>query len=214
MSRPLFQFNLNSTINNNAYRCLITNTLLMIVNRIPSGSTHTQRQRNLGFTLIELLTALLVLSALMLLAIPGYQRFVNSNRLTAQANELVSDFSMARSEAGARSRPVQACIAATSLACATSGSDWASGRIIWVDTNGNSSLEATEIIKYVPPLDGGVSMVASGPSNTTSMVFQPYGGVSGGSTWTFKLCVPGDANGRQIIMPITGRPIASRIETC
>lgn len=186
----------------------------MTVNRLHTGLNQPQRQDNLGFTLIELLLSLLVLAALMMLALPGYQSFVNSNRLTAQANELVSDFSMARSEAGARSRPVQACIAATSLACATAGSDWAVGRIIWVDTNGNGSLEATEIIKYAPALDGGVSLIASGPSSTTSLTFQPYGGVSGGSTWTFKLCIPGDIRGRQIVMPITGRPLASRIETC
>lgn len=186
----------------------------MTVNRLHTGLAHLQRRHNLGFTLIELLIGLLVLAALLMLALPGYQSFVNSNRLTAQANELVSDFSMARSEAGARSRTVQVCIAATSLACATTGSDWAAGRIVWVDTNGNGSMEATEIIKYTPQLDGGVSLVASGPSNTTSMVFQPYGGVSGGSTWTFKLCVPNDTKGRQIVIPITGRPLASRIDTC
>jgi len=158
--------------------------------------------------------ALLLFATLTLIAIPGYQRFVNSNRLTAQANELVSDLSLARNEAGARSRPARVCIAATSLTCATSGDDWANGRILWVDTNGNNSLDAAEIIKYLPPLDGGVSLVASGPSNTTSLVFQPYGGVSGGSSWTFKLCVPGDTRGREITMPITGRPAAKRIDTC
>lgn len=186
----------------------------MTVNRLLLRTPPLQQKNSLGFTLVELLFSLLVLAVLMMLAIPGYQSFVNSNRLTAQANELVSDFSMARSEAGARSRPAQVCIAATSTSCATSGSDWAAGRIIWVDTNGSSTLDAAEIIKYAPPLDGGVSLVASGPSNTTALIFQPYGGVSGGSTWTFTLCVPGDTKGRQIILPITGRPSASRIDTC
>lgn len=186
----------------------------MTVNRLHAGLNQLRRQGNLGFTLIELLIALLVLAALMMLALPGYQSFVNSNRLTAQANELVSDFSMARSEAGARSWPARVCIAATSTTCATSGSDWAAGRIVWVDTNRSGSLDTAEIIKYVPPLEGGVSLVASGPSSTNELIFQPYGGVSGGSTWTFKLCVPGDTKGRQISIPITGRPTAARIDTC
>lgn len=187
----------------------------MTVNRFTPGPPHSQQQRIRGFTLIELMMTILVLAVILLLAVPGYRSFVNSNRLTAQANELVSDLSLARSEAGARSRRTQVCIAATATSCATSGNDWAAGRIVWVDTDGNGSLDAPgEIIKYVPPLDGGVTLVASGPSNTASLIFQPYGGVSGGSTWTFKLCVPGDTKGRQVVMPITGRAAASRIDTC
>lgn len=186
----------------------------MTFNRFHSDLAHLQPQGSRGFTLIELLISLLVLAALLMLALPGYRSFVNSNRLTAQANELVSDFSMARSEAGARSWPARVCIAATFTTCATSGSDWAAGRIVWVDTNRSDSLDTAEIIKYVPPLDGGVSLVASGPSSTNELIFQPYGGVSGGSTWTFKLCVPGDTKGREISVPITGRPTASRIDTC
>ena len=187
----------------------------MTVNRSTPDLSRLQRQSICGFTVIELMITVALLAVILLLAVPGYRSVVNSNRLTAQANELVSDLSMARSEAGARSRPAQVCIAATSASCATSGSDWAAGRIVWVDTNGNGSLDAPgEIIKYVAPLDGGVTMLASGPSNTASLIFQPYGGVSGGSTWTFKLCVPGDTKGRQVVMPITGRAAASRIDNC
>lgn len=215
MSRPLFPSNPDCTINNIAKTCFTASIPTMTVNRFTPGLTHSQRRSIRGFTLIELMMTILVLATILLLAVPGYRSFVNSNRLTAQANELVSDFSMARSEAGARSRQVQACIAASSTSCATTGSDWAAGRIVWVDTNGNGSLDAPgEIIKYVPPLDGGVTLVASGPSNTASLIFQPYGGVTGGSTWTFKLCVPGDTKGRQVAMPITGRATASRIDNC
>ena len=215
MSRPLFPSNPGCTINNIEEMCITASIPTMTVNRLPSGLTPRQRQRVRGFTLIELMTTILVLATILLLAIPGYRSFVNSNRLTAQANELVSDFSLARSEAGARSRLVQVCIPASATACATTGNDWAAGRIVWVDTNGNGSLDAPgEIIKYVAPLDGGVSMVASGPSSTSSLSFQPHGGVTGGSTWTFKLCLPSDAKGRQVVMPITGRPVASRIDNC
>ena len=187
----------------------------MTANRIKLNSPERIRKSSRGFTLIELLVAVLVLGVLLSLALPSYERFVTSNRLTAQINELVGDLSLARSEAGARSRQVNVCIAVSSTACASSGSDWAAGRIVWVDTNGNGSLDAsTEILKYAPPLDGAVTMVASGPSNTSSIVFLPYGVLAAANNWTFKLCSPGDNKGRQVSVPFSGRAIADRIENC
>ena len=72
----------------------------MTANRIKSNSLD----RIQGFTLIELLVTIVILAILMAIALPSYQRFVISNRLTAQINELVGDLSMARNEAGTRSR--------------------------------------------------------------------------------------------------------------
>lgn len=186
----------------------------MTANRIKSNSRDRIRDHSRGFTLIELLVAVLVLAVLLTIALPSYQRFVVSNRLTAQINELVGDLSQARSEAGARSQQVQMCIAASSTTCASSGSNWAAGRILWVDIDRNGSLDAaTEILKYVPPLDGGVTLVATGPSSTSTIAFPAYGGLApGNSTWTFKLCSPGEAKGRRVTVPLSGRAIAKTEE--
>ena len=193
----------------------------MTANRIKFKSLERNRTNCRGFTLIELMAAILVLGVLLAIALPSYQRFVISNRLTAQINELVGDLSQARSEAGARSRQVQMCIAASSTTCASSGNDWAAGRILWVDINGNGSPDATnnivtnEILKYVPPLDGDVTLVATGPSSVSTITFLAYGGLApGNSTWTFKLCSPGEPKGRRVIVPLSGRAIADRIEDC
>lgn len=190
----------------------------MTTNRIPfiSGHAPPADGRSRGFTLIELMVTIVVLAILLSLALPNYRSFITSTRLTAQINDLVGDLSLARNEAGARSRQVHVCIAASSTACANAGSDWAAGRIIWADTNGNGTLDAGsgEIIKYSPSLEGGVSLIASGPASTNAMVFLPYGRLSGGNTWTFKLCSPGEATGRQVTIPYTGRATAERIETC
>ena len=148
------------------------------------------------------------------LAAQSYRSFITSNRLTAQANELVGDLSLARNEAASRSRNVQVCIAASSTSCAGSGSDWAAGWIVWADNNNNGNLDASEVIKYTAPLTGGVSMVATGPSNLSGMMYLPFGGFSAGSsTWTFTLCSPGDTAGRTVTVPITGRASAKR-DTC
>lgn len=189
----------------------------MTINRVLSNSAlrvHRKCEAQ-GFTLIELMISIALLAILLGLAAPSYRAFVTSNRLTAQANELVGDLSLARNEAASRSRNVRVCIAASSTSCAGSGSNWAAGWIVWADNNNNGGLDAGEVIKYTAPLAGGVSMVAAGPSNLSSMVYLPFGGFSAGSsTWTFTLCSPGDTAGRAVTVPITGRASAKRITTC
>ena len=189
----------------------------MTTNRVPSNpdSLMLAGCPSRGFTLIELMFSIAVLAILLGLAAPSYRAFITSNRLTAQANELVADLSLARNEAASRSRNIQVCIAASATSCAGSGSDWAAGWIVWSDSNNNGSLEASEVIKYTAPLAGGVSMTASGPSDTSILVYLPFGGLSAGSTsWTFTLCASGDTTGRMVSIPITGRASAKRITTC
>lgn len=165
-----------------------------------------------GFSLIELMVAITLLGVLLAVGLPGLGSFVTSNRLTAQINDLVADLSLARNEASTRGRNVNICIASSSTTCASSGTNWAAGRLVWVDTNGNGSLDSgnSEIIKYADPLEGGVSLNSSGPSVT----FRPGGGVTSVGTTTFTLCSPGTVTGRVVSLPFTGRATAKKIETC
>lgn len=55
--------------------------------------------KNNGFTLIELLVALVVLAITIALAAPFFGSMLASNRVATQSNELISLFSLARSEA-------------------------------------------------------------------------------------------------------------------
>ena len=166
-----------------------------------------------GFTVIELMIAVLLLGVLITLAAPGFQSFIVSTRLTGQTNDLVATLSLARSEAAARGKTAQVCQAATATSCSSSTTDtgWANGYIVWADTNGNSAMASTEIIKYIQPLDGGVSVTASNPG---PIAFRAFGGLVGNSAWTFTLCSPGEVKGRQITVSATGRATAMRIETC
>lgn len=163
-----------------------------------------------GFTLVELLIAVLLLAVLLTLAAPAFMSFVTNTRLTSQANELVADLMLTRGEAAARSTSVMLCKAASSTTCATSGTDWSSGRIIWADTNGNSTLDSTEVIKYTQELTGDVVLTAS----SSQITFLPYGNTSGTASWTFTFCPPNSQTGRQVKVPLTGRATATKIETC
>ena len=168
-----------------------------------------------GFTLIELMVSIAILAILLGIAVPGLNQFLVSNRLTSQINELVSDISRARNEAGTRGTRVSICIAASSTTCATSGTAWEAGRIIFTDTNGNGAIDTGEaIIKYAPALDGGTNLVSNSFTSALFITFRPFGGLTSTSGGTFTLCAPGYTEGRQISVAATGRPLASKISTC
>lgn len=181
--------------------------------------TYYRRQINTrrsdGFTLIELMVSIAVLAVLLGIAAPGLSQFLVSNRLSSQINELVSDISQARNEAGGRGTAVSICIAATSTTCATSGTAWEAGRIIFVDPNRNGAIDTGEaIIKFSPALDGGTNLAAASFSSPRYITFRPFGGLTSTSGGTFTLCATGYTTGRQISVAATGRPLASKISTC
>ena len=174
-----------------------------------SKSNGSSSKRSQGFSLVELMVAITILGVLLAIALPGFQSFVTQNRLTAQINELVGDLSFARNQAGARGVCVSVCIAASSTTCESTGTDWAAGRLIYVDINCNGNPDASNnvILKYVQPLDGGVTLITAGPT----LRFRPAGGP--GSNWTFKLCSPGVDKGRKITVPFSGRATAKSTDS-
>jgi len=66
-------------------------------------------RKNHGFTLVELLVALALVAILATVAVPGFNRLITSNRLTSEANDLLSTITYARSEAIRRGTHVSLC---------------------------------------------------------------------------------------------------------
>jgi len=129
--------------------------------------------RNRGFTLIELVITMTVVGILAAIAVPSYQGFINSNRLTAATNEFVGDISFARVEAMKRQAgstgngQVVVCVSTDGTSCAASPVTWASGWISFWDQDGDSSFNTA---------NGDVLLKIhnSLPSNMTT-VTQPNG---------------------------------------
>jgi type IV fimbrial biogenesis protein FimT len=65
-----------------------------------------------GFTLLELMVTIAVLAILTTIAVPNFRDLVQNNRVTTQANELVSALTFARTEAVKRGRNVEVEVAA------------------------------------------------------------------------------------------------------
>jgi type IV fimbrial biogenesis protein FimT len=148
-----------------------------------------------GFTLLELIMAIAISAILLALAVPSFTTFLNSNRVTSQANELLASLQIARMEAIRRNTSVIVCGSSNAESSTTptcsGGSTW-SGWVVYSDANSNSVIDASEVIKVntvYGPIEGDAST-----SVNNQITFRPDGfarSAAGGLLeGTVAICVP------------------------
>ena len=82
-------------------------------------------QRQKAFTLIELMISILVLLVLVAIAVPSFTDLLARNRLSGQANELLSVIQLARSEAIKQNQTIRLCKANADLDdCSAASGSW------------------------------------------------------------------------------------------
>lgn len=122
-----------------------------------------------GFTVVELAVTIAVMSILLALAIPSFQSVLNSNRLTGNANEMVSTLQSARMESVRRNVDVVICRndnPDAGLACNTGGGAWL-GWMSFVDdgagggTARDGTPNGTEVVLYSGTLPVSAQVFAS-----------------------------------------------------
>lgn len=121
-----------------------------------------------GFSLIELMVTIVVLAIVLAMAVPAFAALINSNRLVAQANELVASLQLARSEAVRRNAKVVLCPSSDGSSCAGTDAAW-SGWIVRVSSSG--ALLRANLVD--PSLQVRASPAISG--NGPAVVFYPDG---------------------------------------
>ncbi len=158
------------------------------------------KSRTAGFTLIELMISLVVLGALIALGMPSFQSAIRSNRVTTASNELLTSFSLARSEAIRSTRGAAVCASSDGSTC---GTDWNAGWLVWRDVNANSVLDAGEVVVRYTQGNSALGLTAS--ANT--IAFDPRGRMRLTTQQTFAVKPSGQsAPFRCVIINVTGQP--------
>lgn len=114
-----------------------------------------------GFTLIELMVTISVAGILLAIAVPSLRTFLQNNRLTSAANDVLRSFQIARSEAIKRQQHVIVCASANPTvatpACSSNGTF--SGWIVFQDTNNNWAVDTGEpILERHEALDTSITV--------------------------------------------------------
>jgi type IV fimbrial biogenesis protein FimT len=162
------------------------------------------RNKYSGFTLVELIVTLTIAGILLALVVPSFFTFLASNRLTTQANELMADLNMARSEAVKRANNAGVCASNGGTSC--SGT-WQNGWIVFVDgDNSRTWTSGDTVLRIHEPLAGNVAM----NSSASIVVFNASGLLANDTgIGNYTLCNSRFGQSRTISITTTGRPSLS-----
>lgn len=153
-----------------------------------------------GFTLVELLVTMAVAAILLTIAVPNLQMFVLNSRMASQANDLITAFNMARSEAVKRAASVTVCASSNGTSCTGT---WAQGWIVR-DAAG-TPIRAQEALGGASTLTGGANVASTITFTSNGRTTIPTTATVASTTLT--LCPPSPASvqGRAIQIERTGR---------
>lgn len=119
------------------------------------------QSNNKGMTVIELMVVVGIAGILAAIAIPAMDTLIQTNRISAQAREIVTAFNYARSEAVTRKQDVSVV--------PTDGADWNNGLTIWLDDDGDNTVDnnAEEVLQVFDGLSGSTLTPSAAIVRTT-----------------------------------------------
>ncbi len=147
-----------------------------------------------GFTLLELLVVVALIGIISSIAFPTFIGFINRQKLTAQANDMIASLNLARSTSIKRRQ---------AITIRSKGAQWSNGWRIFVDDNDNGIRNAGEqVLKNYPAYSGGVSI--TGNNFSSFITYHPHGRAN--NLGNFEFCPPaGVDSSRKIVIAGSGR---------
>ncbi len=128
-----------------------------------------------GFTLVEMIVVLSIIGIVVVIAVPSFSSFIQSNRLATTANDFVSCLNLARSEATTRGVTVTVCKSSNLMACETSGA-WDQGWIVFTNPNKDGVVDDTDIVLRVhEALPGNATFACEGSHLADKISYSPTG---------------------------------------
>lgn len=165
--------------------------------------------RKKGFTLVELLITIALVAVISALAVPSFQTLIKKNRTSVEAQRVLTTLYYARMEAIKRNSQVSLCPSSDGLACNPDLS-WMNGWIVFSDRakRGELDHDTDRVLRVGGPVKNGHLLYTT--KHHKWFGYQPDGnsvGSSGSGNTSFIICYPkGGAEGRRVVVSITGRP--------
>lgn len=143
--------------------------------------------KSAGYSLPELLTIVAIVGIMAAIAIPSFSETIQNSRV----KELSSNFSFALylAQSEAVKRGVQVSVEPKQ----SSGNEWQSGWNIFVDPNGNGTLDAgEELINSHDMAENGLTLVSNNSVFSSWIAFLPSSGSRGNGalSGSFRICRP------------------------
>ncbi len=107
---------------------------------------------------------------------PNLRQFTQNSRMTATANDLLSAFHLARTEASRAKANITICASANSTAAsADCGGEWEQGYIVFIDANGDLSRSdpSETVLRSQPLVASGVDFIVA--DDATYFSYAPTG---------------------------------------
>lgn len=167
-----------------------------------------------GFTLLELMAAIAVLGILLGIGVPAFREMVTANRVTAVANQMVTAFTVARSEARKRGIPVTLCAANADLDDCEDTAEWTNGWIVFTDDIGTPGVldDDDEVLQVYPAQPSGFAVTAVTPATLSFVRFTRSGALDPPSLRTLKLTRPRCSGEKARLISIAGAGRVSSVK--
>jgi type IV fimbrial biogenesis protein FimT len=128
-----------------------------------------------GYTMIEMLSVISIMTIMTTLGVPSFRYVTNSNRVSAEINQLYSDMESARSAALREGLPVTLCPSTDKQTCSEQSQSWQSGWIMFLDFNGNGAVDPGDTIMHVSGAFASTTDTLAAGQNAAALTFNREG---------------------------------------